>query len=158
MMTIDGEPWYLMLPAVNASLNAIATVLLALGFYFIRRRDVDRHRNCMIAAFGVSAVFLVSYLTYHTLRQMSEGAGHTKWQAAGWLRPTYYTILITHVTLAAFVPWLAMAAVWQAIRRRFDRHKRITRVLWPMWMYVSITGVIVYAMLYQIHPRLVGGP
>ncbi|MFG0331574.1 MAG: DUF420 domain-containing protein [Phycisphaerales bacterium] len=153
----ERDMWWESLPLVNACLNGVATILLAVGFVMIRRGRVTAHRNTMVATVLVSAAFLASYLTYHTLRQMAEGVGHTRWLVDGWWRPMYYTILISHVILAAVVPLGVVAALWYAARRRFDRHKRVTRVLWPIWMYVSVTGVVVYVLLYQVQPRLIGG-
>lgn len=148
------EGWVVALPAVNASLNALSGVLLAVGYALVKRRRLVAHRRVMVAACCVSIAFLVSYLTYHTLRQMEQGIGHTRWVVEGWLRSTYYTILLTHVVLAATVPPLAIWAVALGYRRRYERHRRVAKVTWPIWMYVSVTGVIVYFMLYHLQPAL----
>ncbi len=132
------------LPALNAALNATAAVLLVLGYAFIRRGMVSKHRACMIAAFVVSTLFLISYLTYHAQ------AGSRRFAGTGATRTVYLTILLTHTVLAALVPPLAIVTVWRALRSRFDRHVRIARWTLPIWLYVSVTGVIVYYMLYRL--------
>lgn len=143
-----------LLPAFNATLNAIAATLLVLGLRLIRRGKRAAHRRTMISALLVSAAFLASYITYHTLRQMDEGIGHTPWEVPGAWRAIYYTILISHVILAATVPPLAIRTLWLASKGRFAAHRRIARITWPIWMYVAVTGVIVYFMLYHLHPAL----
>ncbi len=132
------------LPTLNAVLNGTSAVLLVLGYRFIRRRQVDAHRACMIAAFGVSAAFLISYLTYH----FEVGVVH--FPLLGWVRGLYFTILITHTILAGLVPPLAIVTLSRGLSGRFDRHRRIARWTLPIWLYVSITGVIVYWMLYRL--------
>ena len=133
------------LPAVNAALNATSAVLLALGFVAIRRRRVRLHRACMTAAFGTSVLFLASYLTYHYQ------VGTTRFAGEGWVRPLYFGILGTHTVLAALVPPLALVTLGLALRARFDRHARLARWTLPTWLYVSVTGVIVYLMLYRLY-------
>ena len=133
------------LPAVNASLNATSAVFLAAGYRFIRRGNRTAHRNCMIAAVCTSTLFLACYLTYHfVVRHV------TSFQHPAWFRPIYLTILLTHTVLAAAVVPLVMITLSRALRQRFDRHKKIARWTWPIWMYVSVTGVIIYLLLYQI--------
>ena len=132
------------LPALNACLNSISTILLGAGFYFIRRREIARHRMSMIAAFVCSCLFLTSYLIYHY------HVGSIPFTGQGWIRPVYFTILITHIVLAATIPPLALITLYRAWRGQFDRHKRIARWTWPLWMYVSVTGVVIYVMLYQM--------
>ena len=133
------------LPAVNAGLNTLAAGLLAAGRYAVRiRRNTLLHRSLMIAALGASAVFLVSYLTYHHIH------GVTRYTGQGVLRWLYFGILMTHTPLAAVVPPAALAATWLAVRGRFETHRRIVRWLWPVWMYVSVTGVLIYLMLYVL--------
>jgi uncharacterized membrane protein YozB (DUF420 family) len=132
------------LPALDAILNATAAVLLATGYVFIRRRRWRAHRACMIAALCVSAAFFTSYLTYHF------HVGSVPFRGVGPIRAVYFTILITHTLLAVTVPVLATITVVRAFRRRFDRHKRIARWTLPIWLYVSVTGVVVYWMLYQL--------
>ena len=143
--------WISSLPAVNASLNSLATVLLLVGYGFIRRGRVNAHRNCMLAAFGVSVVFLTCYLIYH-FHVPSKPFPHV---AVTGLRETYLLILLTHIVLAAAVPFLAIMTLWQAlVRRDFVKHKRIARITFPIWLYVSVTGVVIYVMLYHVAPRL----
>ena len=132
------------LPAFNASLNSLSAVLLGCGYYFIRRRDVAHHRFCMLAAFVVSCFFLASYLVYHY------HAGSVPFTKQGWIRPLYFTILITHVFLAAAILPLALVTLYRAWREQFDRHRRIARWTLPIWMYVSVTGVVIYWMLYKL--------
>lgn len=132
------------LPAVNATLNSIATVLLIAAWVFIRRRRPIAHRNLMIAALACSALFLTSYLIYHAQ------VGSVRFQGTGPVRTVYFTILLTHTVLAALVPFLVAVTVWRAARKRWDRHVRIARWTLPIWLYVSVTGVIVYWMLYQM--------
>lgn len=131
------------LPALNATLNAVSTVLLIWGFLLIRRRKIDQHRRVMIAAFAVSSVFLVSYLVYHFQ------VGSVRYPNPGAIRYVYLSILATHTVLAASVPVLAIITLNRALRARFDKHRRIARWTLPIWLYVSVTGVIVYLMLYQ---------
>ena len=132
------------LPAVNATLNAIAAVLLACGYVMIRRGRIETHRKFMLSAFATSALFLVSYVVYHA------NVGSRPFEGQGAIRVVYFTILITHVVLAAAVLPMALITLTHGLRARFDRHVRIARWTWPIWMYVSVTGVIVYLMLYQM--------
>lgn len=131
------------LPKLNALLNASATVLLCLGYVAIRKGQTTRHRNFMVAALVVSAAFLASYLTYHYMVQ-----GVTRYQGEGLMRVVYFAILLTHTPLATLMTPFIAAAVWFAFRGQFGRHVKITRWLWPVWMYVSVTGVVIYLMLY----------
>lgn len=142
------------LPTVNASLNGIAALLLLIGRLLIRKGRRAAHMRVMLGAFMVSVVFLVCYLTYHTLRQMEQGLGHTRWEVDGVMRWVYYAILISHVVLAATVPFLAIRTLWLALSGRFDAHRRLAVITWPIWMYVSVTGVMVYLMLYHLEPML----
>ncbi len=132
------------LPLVNAVLNGIATLLLVTGYVCIRRGRRDAHRIAMLAAFGTSVLFLISYLIYHA------HAGSRPFTGQGPIRTVYFTILISHVILAALIPPLAAVTLWQGLRGRLDRHVRIARWTLPMWLYVSVTGVAVYWMLYQM--------
>ena len=136
--------WIRQLPTLNATLNATSGVLLVLGYLQIRRGDIDRHRRLMLSACVVSAVFLVSYLTYHFF------AGSTRFQGQGWIRPVYFSILISHTILATAILPMVLVTVWQGLRMNVDRHRRIARWTFPLWLYVSVTGVIVYLMLYQM--------
>jgi uncharacterized membrane protein YozB (DUF420 family) len=132
------------LPALNATLNATSAVLLLTGYAFIRRGHVRRHRAAMISACVVSTLFLTSYVIYHA------NAGSKPFTGQGPIRALYFTILLTHVVLAAAVPPLALITLWRGLRARFDRHVAIARWTLPIWMYVSVTGVIVYLMLYRM--------
>ena len=131
------------LPAVNASLNALSGILLTIGYVLIRKRRIAQHRAVMIAAFVTSSIFLVCYLVYHAQ------VGNVPFMRHGFVRPLYFSILITHITLAAAVPPLAIITLTRGLRGRYDKHRRIARWTWPIWMYVSVTGVLVYVLLYQ---------
>jgi uncharacterized membrane protein YozB (DUF420 family) len=133
------------LPAVNAALNSVAFVLLTTGYVMIRRGRVGTHRACMIAAFSVSILFLLSYLTYRFLGQEKSFGGK------GIVRSVYLAILFSHVALAATVPILASWTLYLGLRGRFGRHQRMARITFPIWVYVSITGVLVYLMLFQLY-------
>jgi uncharacterized membrane protein YozB (DUF420 family) len=131
------------LPALNASLNATAAVLLLIGYRFIRNGRVRQHRAVMISAFAVSSLFLISYVVYHA------NVGSKPFPRHGPIRAVYFTILLTHVVLAAAVVPLVLITLTRGLRGRFDRHVAIARWTFPIWLYVSVTGVIVYVMLYQ---------
>lgn len=133
------------LPMVNAALNSVALVLLLTGYRYIRRRRVDAHRRCMLAAFGVSVLFLISYLTYRFLGAEKAFGG------TGWIRPVYFFILFTHVTLAATVPVLGTITLLLGLRGRVERHRRWAKFTFPIWVYVSVTGVLVYLLLFRIY-------
>jgi putative membrane protein len=133
------------LPLVNASLNGVATVLLIVGYACIRRQRITAHRTAMVAAFVTSVLFLMSYLTYHA------HAGSRPFPGQGPIRVVYFVILISHIILAATIPPLAGITLWRAYRRRFDRHMKIARWTLPLWLYVSVTGIVVYLMLYQLY-------
>jgi uncharacterized membrane protein YozB (DUF420 family) len=139
-------------PHVNASLNALSSVFLLFGFYFIMRTRVREHRFCMITATTISALFLVSYISYHTLRSYYLGLGPTKFTGEGIVRPIYFTILTSHTILAAVIAPFIIATLRRALKGRFDAHRRLARLVYPIWLYVSITGVIVYLLLYQFYP------
>lgn len=140
------------LPAVNASLNALATLLLVAGWVFIRRGDWRSHRVAMTAAFAVSALFLVCYLVYHAF------VGHVPFTGKGAARTVYFTILISHILLAVTVPVLAIAMFVLAARGRFGAHRRLGRLALPIWLYVSVTGVVIYLMLYHFYPARAAEP
>lgn len=135
-----------LLPHLNASLNGLAAVFLFLGFVFIRRGDKNSHRACMITAAAVSALFLVSYVTLRFYAPIFE------FQGQGTVRIFYFTLLISHVALAICIVPLVGITLYRAARGRFDIHKKIARWTWPVWMYVSVTGIAVYIMVYQIFP------
>ena len=137
------------LPACNATFNGLAGVFLAFGYRFIKRGNKVAHRNCMIAAVCSSALFLAGYLTYHFTVK-----GITRFLEPAWFRPIYLTILLTHLVLAVVIVPLIITTLFFAAKGRFESHRKIARWTWPMWMYVSVTGVIIYLLLYQIFPQL----
>ena len=141
------------LPAVNASLNGLSAIFLTAGFIFIRRKNITAHRNCMISAFCVSVIFLICYLTYHSYLAIVLHKGPTRFLNPLWFRPIYLVILTTHTVLAMVIVPLILITLSRALRERFDKHKKIARWTWPLWMYVSLTGVLVYLLLYQIFPQ-----
>jgi uncharacterized membrane protein YozB (DUF420 family) len=131
------------LPAVNAGLNALSGVLLLCGYALIRRHRIDLHRKVMLTAFATSSLFLICYVVYHAQ------VGSVPFPRQGLVRTLYFTILITHVTLAATVPVLAIITLTRGLKGRYPQHRRIARWTFPIWMYVSVTGVLVYVLLYQ---------
>jgi uncharacterized membrane protein YozB (DUF420 family) len=141
------------LPAVNASLNGLSAVFLAAGYVFIRRQRRVAHRNCMIAAFATSIVFLGCYLTYHTYLAVVLHRGPTRFLEPEWFRPVYLVILLTHTVLAVVIVPLILMTLHRARRQDFAAHKKIARWTWPLWMYVSVTGVVVYWLLYIKFPQ-----
>lgn len=134
------------LPHVNAALNSLSTILLLIGFFLIKTGRKEAHRKAMTAAIIVSAIFLVSYLTYHFTAPIFVFPG------TGWAVPAYYTLLISHVVLATVVSPLVVLTAWRAFHGQFDRHKAIARWTWPIWMFVTISGVMVYVILYHVYP------
>lgn len=139
-----------LLPHVNASLNGLATLLLVVGFVLIKMGKVNAHKWTMLGCFGVSVVFLVCYLVYHALME-----GHSKTfpeYPASWIRYSYYAMLLTHVVLAAVVPFLAVITIYLGLKDRREAHRKIAKWTFPIWLYVSITGVLVYLCLYQFFP------
>ena len=132
------------LPTLNAALNTLSAVFLCAGYFFIRSHNRDAHQRCMMAAIACSTLFLVSYLTYNFQ------VGSVGFKGQGWIRPVYFAILITHTILAAAVVPLVLVTFIRALRERFDAHRRIARWTFPIWLYVSITGVVIYLMLYGI--------
>ena len=135
-----------LLPHLNAALNATSFALLLAGYYFIGRGSVAAHRAAMVAALVVSGLFLVSYVVYHY------NYGSVRFTGQGFVRPIYFFILITHVILAAAIVPLVALTVTRAVRGDFARHRRIARWTYPLWLYVSVTGVVVYLLLYQLYP------
>lgn len=131
------------LPSVNAGLNSITTVLLIIGWIAIKKKLVTFHRACMGAAFATSTLFLISYLTHHYLH------GSTKFPGTGPLRTVYFSILISHTILAAAIVPMVLVTLYKALRAQYAGHRRIARWTWPVWIYVSITGVVIYWMLYK---------
>jgi uncharacterized membrane protein YozB (DUF420 family) len=134
------------LPTVNAALNATSAVLLASGYRYIRRRQVAAHQRCMIAACVTSTLFLLSYLIYHY------NVGSMPFRGQGWVRPIYFTILISHTILAAAIVPLVLVTLFRAWKADFAKHARIAKWTLPIWFYVSVTGVVIYWMLYQLFP------
>ncbi len=131
------------LPATNAFLNGLCTIFLLLGFIYIKRGDIKTHQKCMVTALILSALFLTSYLIYHSQ------VGSVPYPHRDWTRPIYFAILIPHIILAAVnVPFI-IVLVWRAYKGEFNRHRRLARWVWPSWIFVSITGVIIYLMLYK---------
>lgn len=136
------------LPAVNASLNGIAIALLIRGRSLVRRGRIDAHRRTMLAAFGVSSLFLLFYVAHKIWRNFE----HTPFHGAGGAKLLYLGILVTHLVLAMTVPVLAITLITLGLRGRIDRHRRLARIAWPIWLYVSVTGVVIYLMLYPFNP------
>ena len=135
------------LPTLNALLNATSAFLLMAGVRRIYVKNVEAHKRCMVSAFVVSTLFLISYLVYHY------NVGSVGFTGEGWIRPVYFTILITHSVLAVLVPPMAVITLYRAWRGDFERHRRIARWTYPIWLYVSFTGVAVYLLLYVFYPR-----
>ena len=132
------------LPTLNACLNALSTLFLVLGYRSVRQRRLHDHRRWMVAALATSALFLTSYLIYHY------AVGHVPYPHHDWTRPLYFSILIPHIILAVTMVPLVAIAVYRAFRREFRRHRNVARWLWPIWMFVSVSGVTVYLMLYRL--------
>ena len=132
------------LPTLNAILNSTAAVLLGAGFYFIKQRRIEAHKRCMVGAMIVSVAFLTSYVVYHAK------VGSVAFTGEGWIRPVYFFILITHIILAIVIVPMVLRTAYFGFGSRFDKHVRIARKTFPLWMYVSVTGVIVYLMLYRM--------
>ena len=127
-------------------LNATSGILIVIGFFMIRRRRIAAHRACMLGAVTCSSLFLISYLVYH----VGFGAGVTRFAGTGWVRTAYHTILISHTILAIAIVPLVIITLSRALRERFDQHRRIARWTFPLWLYVSVTGVVIYVMLYHL--------
>lgn len=134
------------LPALNATLNATSAVLLLLGYRAVRRQEIERHRRLMVSAACVSAVFLVSYLVYHA------HVGSVKFTGTGPVRTLYFSILLTHTVLAAVIVPMVLRTLYLGLKRRDETHRRLARWTFPLWLYVSVTGVVIYAMLYHLYP------
>jgi len=135
------------LPALNAFLNGLSAILLTMAFLFIRKKNIVAHRRCMLAAVTCSVLFLISYLTYHA------HAGTTKFLNPAWFRKIYIPLLISHTILAATIIPLIIITLTRAFKRRFENHRKIARWTWPLWMYVSVTGVLIYYLLYWKFPQ-----
>lgn len=137
------------LPAVNALLNATSTIVLLTGYRFIRRKQVSQHRAMMLTAFVLQILFLAGYLLHKWHLYATTGSYNTTFQGQGAWRTVYFVLLISHVVLAASVPFLASITLFRGLKMNVERHRRIARVTFPIWLYVSVTGVLVYFMLYQ---------
>ena len=141
------------LPVVNASLNGLSAIFLAAGYVFIRRKNQLAHRNCMITAFTTSVLFLICYITYHVYVAYVLHRGPTRFVDPAWFRPIYLAILLTHTILAVVIVPMVLITLSRGLRSKFDQHRKIARWTWPLWMYVSVTGVVIYFLLYQIFPQ-----
>ena len=135
-----------LLPHINATFNALSAVFLLTGFFFIKRKNVPAHKKCMLLALSASALFLVGYLTYHAIH------GTTRFTEQGFVRTLYFSILISHTLLAMLIVPLIGRVLWFAYKQTFEKHKRLARWTFPMWLYVSVTGVLVYFFLYHWYP------
>lgn len=138
---VDLGPWTKFLPHLNGVINSGTAVLLLVGLYFIRQKNVQAHRRTMLAAFTLGAIFLVSYVLYHLTNQSTPFGGQ------GWIRPIYYFLLVSHIVLSVVVLWFVLRAVYFALSGQFARHKQVVKWAWPIWLYVSVTGVIVYLLI-----------
>ena len=139
-------------PHLNAGLNALSSVFLLFGFYFIITTQVKKHRLCMLTACTLSALFLICYIAHHAIRTYYFGLGPTRFTGEGIARPVYFTILTSHTILATAVAPFVLVTLWRALKGNFEKHKKIARLVYPVWLYVSVTGVVVYWMLYQMYP------
>lgn len=146
---MTAPDWVYMLPTVNAGLNTLATALLMTGYLLIKRGQKVAHKQVMLAAFATSVLFLAFYLTYHFALKHYTGVSSQPFRGQGLIRPVYLTILITHVILAAIVPVLALITIYRGLKEQWEKHRRIAKVTFPIWLYVSLTGVIIYGMLYH---------
>ena len=151
-MSLLADFTYRDLPAVNAALNGLAGILLVFGYALIKRGREKAHKRVMLGAFGVSVVFLICYLTYHSLLQSIENRAGRQFAGPNSVRPFYFAMLISHVVLAAIVPFLAIAVIRYGYRDDRPRHRRWAKITFPIWMYVSITGVLIYVVLYHVYP------
>ncbi len=138
-------------PHVNAALNATSGLFLITGFYFIMRKQIARHRFCMLSASIVSAVFLVGYVTHHAIRTYYFGLGPTRFTGEGLAKPIYFTILTSHTILAAIIGPFVIMTLRRGLKGLYESHRRLARIVFPIWLYVSMTGVVVYVMLYHLY-------
>ena len=144
---IDLGNWTTYLPHINAVINSLTTLLLLTGLYFIRQKNIVAHKRTMLAAFTLGSLFLVSYVLYHLTNESTPFGGQ------GWIRPIYYFLLVTHIVLSVVVVWFVLRAVYFALSGQIARHKQTVKYAFPIWLYVSITGVVVYLMIkpYYLH-------
>jgi putative membrane protein len=141
------------LPAVNACLNGLSAIFLTAGYCFIRKQNKTAHRNCMVSAFVTSILFLICYIAYHSYVAYVLHKGPTVFKEPQWFRPIYLVILLTHTVLAVVIVPMVLMTLNRAIKQRFELHKKIARWTWPIWMYVSVTGVVIYWLLYIKFPQ-----
>jgi len=139
-------------PHLNAALNTSAAIAIVSGFYFIMKRKVAQHRFSMLTASTVSALFLVSYVTHHAVRTYYFGLGPSRFTGQGIVRPIYFTLLTSHTILATLITPFVLVTLYRGLTGQVDKHRRLARLVLPVWLYVSVTGVVVYLMLYQIYP------
>jgi putative membrane protein len=144
---VDLGDWTSYLPHINGIINSVTSILLLAGFYFIRQKNVEAHKRTMLAAFTLGSLFLVSYVLYHLTNESTPFGGE------GWVRPVYYFLLISHIVLSIVVVWFVLRAVYFALSGQILKHKQTVKYAYPIWLYVSITGVIVYLMIkpYYLH-------
>jgi uncharacterized membrane protein YozB (DUF420 family) len=141
---------YAIFPVINATLNGLSGVLLYVGHGFIKRGKISAHRNLMISAFASSVLFLTSYLYYHISIYLKGGSATVHFQGHGWSRPVYFTVLLSHTILAMVIVPLVIITLSRGLRSKFDKHRAIARWTYPLWLYVSVTGVVIYFMLYHL--------
>lgn len=140
------------LPTVNATLNGLASVLIIIGIVLIKQKKIDAHKKVMLAAFATSCLFLVSYVTHYAWRAAVKGGTHTKFNGEGFLKAIYLPMLGTHILLAMVVPFLAIWAIRLGLKRNDVLHRKVVKYTVPIWLYVSVTGVLIYVMLYHLNP------
>jgi len=141
------------LPLINAILNSCSALLLLAGYVAIKRDQKERHKRCMVSALITSTLFLTCYVIYHVGMQRVYGSAHTRFVDPAWFRPWYLALLASHLLLAIAIVPMVLMTVYHAIRGNFERHRKIARWTWPCWMYVSVTGVVIYLLLYRIFPQ-----
>ena len=141
------------LPLINAILNSCSALLLLAGYVAIKRDQKERHKRCMVSALITSTLFLTCYVIYHVGMQRVYGSAHTRFVDPAWFRPWYLALLASHLLLAIAIVPMVLMTVYHAIRGNFEKHRKIARWTWPCWMYVSITGVVIYLLLYRIFPQ-----
>jgi len=141
------------LPLINAILNSSSALLLLAGYVAIKRDQKERHKRCMVSALITSTLFLTCYVIYHVGMQRVYGSAHTRFVDPAWFRPWYLALLASHLLLAIAIVPMVLMTVYHAIRGNFEKHRKIARWTWPCWMYVSVTGVVIYLLLYRIFPQ-----
>ena len=141
------------LPLINAILNSCSALLLLAGYVAIKRNQKERHKRCMVSALITSTLFLTCYVIYHVGMQRVYGSAHTRFVDPAWFRPWYLALLASHLLLAIAIVPMVLMTVYHAIRGNFEKHRKIARWTWPCWMYVSVTGVVIYLLLYRIFPQ-----